>query len=271
MRDFGDAFRLNDLKLIDVNVNLGQWPTRRVAGDDPQALAEKLREHGVVEAWVGSFDGVFHHDLKAANARLAALCGAATVLRLVPFGAVDPLADEWEAELLRCAEEHRMPGIRLHPNYHGYALDHPRVARLLAAATERGLIVTIVAELEDQRMMHPQWRVKPVDLSPLNGLVQQTPGLCLLLLNAVRNPAAAAALHPLLGAGDVYVDMAMLEGLGGVEKLLAAVPQERILFGSFAPSFYFESALLKLQESALPRFQLEAVAQSNSRRLLPLS
>lgn len=261
----------SELKLIDVNVNLGRWPTRRVAGDEPQALAEKLRAHGVVEAWAGGFDGVFHTDLAAANERLATACGAVTGVRFVPFGAVNPLAAEWEAELAHCADVHRMPGIRLHPNYHGYALDHPHVARLLTAATERGLIVSIVAELEDVRMMHPLLRVPVVNLQPLAGLAQKTPGLRLLLLNAVRNPAAAGLLHSLLAAGEVYADVAMLEGIGGVEKLLAAVPQERVLFGSYAPSFYFESALLKLQESALPRFQLEAVARSNARRLLPES
>lgn len=262
----------SDLKLIDVNVNLGLWPTRRVAGDEPQALADKLRAGGVVEAWAGSFDGVFHHDLSKANAQLAKTCGAVTALRLVPFGEINPLAADWEAELARCADDHRMPGIRLHPNYHGYALDHPHVARLLAAAAERGLIVSIVAELEDVRMMHPLLRVRPVDLSPLVDIARQSPMLKLLLLNAVRNAASAAIiLQPLLQAGNVYVDIAMLEGLGGVEKLFAAVPQENILFGSYAPSFYFESALLKLQESALPRFQLEAVTQTNARRLLPRS
>ena len=32
------------------------------------------------------------------------------------------------------AEDHRMPGIRLHPNYHGYQLGHPELARLLQQA-----------------------------------------------------------------------------------------------------------------------------------------
>lgn len=255
-------------ELIDAHVTLGRWPTRRVDGDEPARLAEKLAKQGVVEAWAGSFDGVFHHDLAAANERLAADCGAITAVRFVPFGAISPMAADWQAELARCADEHRMPGIRLHANYHGYALDHPHVAQLLAAATERGLVVSIVAELEDERMMHPLLRVAPVNLALLAGLVKGTPGLKLLLLNAVRNPAAAARLQSLFAAGEVYTDFAMLEGIGGVEKLLAAVPQERVLFGSYAPSFYFESALLKMQESSLPRFQLEAIAHKNARQLI---
>jgi hypothetical protein len=41
-----------------------------------------------------------------------------------------------------------------------------------------------------------------------------------------------------------------------------------IVFGSLAPVFYFESALLKLRESELGGFQREAIAAGNARRLL---
>jgi predicted TIM-barrel fold metal-dependent hydrolase len=63
----------------------------------------------------------------------------------------------------------------------------------------------------------------------------------------------------------------MLEGIGGIEKLLADVPLERVLFGSHAPSFYFEAAQLKLHESQLSASQRSAITQENARRLLPLA
>jgi uncharacterized protein len=254
--------------LIDVNVNLSRWPTRRLRGDEPGDLVAKLREHGVVEAWAGSFDGLLHKDLAAVNARLARECRAQTGVRLVPFGSVNPMLPDWEEDLRRCAEEHRMPGIRLHPNYHGYKLDHPAFARLLKLAAARGLVVALALVMEDERMMHPLLRVPPVDPEPLAALVAQTPGLRLVLLNALRT-LRGDALVKLLRTGDVYVEVTMLEGVAGVANLLNQVAPERVLFGSHAPLFYFESALLKLQESPLSAPQLRAVRDENARRLLP--
>jgi predicted TIM-barrel fold metal-dependent hydrolase len=72
-------------------------------------------------------------------------------------------------------------------------------------------------------------------------------------------------------AGDVSVEIAMLEGAGGLARLLDEIPLERVLFGSHAPCFYFEAALLKLQESALTPAQIAALSHENARRWLAAS
>ncbi|MBI5684617.1 MAG: amidohydrolase family protein [Verrucomicrobia bacterium] len=249
--------------LIDTNVYLSRWPLRRLPCDETAALAAKLRANGVTQAWASSFDGLLHRDIGTVNMRLADECRRHGDGLLIPFGSVNPKLPDWEDDLRRCAEEHRMPGIRLHPNYHGYKLDAPDFSKLLRLATERGLVVQLAAIMEDRRMMHPHLQVEPTDLKPLADVVKKTPGLRLELLNLKGH------LSPdLLKAGDVRMEIAMIEGVGGVSTLLSQVPADRVLFGSHAPLFYFESALLKLKESPLTEDQLRAIRCDNARRLL---
>jgi predicted TIM-barrel fold metal-dependent hydrolase len=256
--------------LIDVNVNLSRWPTRRVPDDETARLVVKLRAIGVAEAWAGSFDGLLHKDLAAVNARLARDCREQQSVRIIPFGSINPVLPDWEEDLRRCVEIHRMPGVRVHPNYHGYALNHPAFARLLSLAATHQLVVCLSLVMEDERMMHPLLRVPPVDPGPLEDLVPRIKGLRLLLLNALfPGGLRGERLRRLVASGDVSVEISMLEGAGGVARLLDHVPIERILFGSHAPCFYPESALLKLKESDLTPDQLRAVQEPNARRLLP--
>jgi predicted TIM-barrel fold metal-dependent hydrolase len=256
--------------VIDTNVYVSRWPFRRIPGDDTAGLVEMLRGHGVVQAWAGSFDGVFHKDIAAVNARLAEECRTRGEDLLLPLGTVNPKLPDWEEDLRRCHEEYRMPGVRLHPNYHGYSLDDPAFVRLLEMASERGMIVQLAAWMEDERHQHPLMPVPAVDLAPLTGLLNDLPDLRVVLLNAVHVPGDKR-LRLLAEAGQVFFDLAKLELIEGLAELLGQVPVERILFGSFSPMFYFESTLLKLRESALSETETRRILEENARRLLAAS
>jgi uncharacterized protein len=188
---------------------------------------------------------------------------------LRPFGTIDPLLPDWKEDLRRCHESHKMPGIRVHPNYHGYALDHSAFAELLAESRRRRLVVQIALKMEDERMLHPLFKSLPTtEPSPLHTLLANSSGPPVVVLNALGN-IRGEPLKQLLAVPGVWCDIAMLEGAAGLERLVAQVGSDRLLFGSHAPLFYADSAHLKLKESALAPAQAEAIRQSNARSLVP--
>jgi predicted TIM-barrel fold metal-dependent hydrolase len=75
-------------------------------------------------------------------------------------------------------------------------------------------------------------------------------------------------LRPLADAGEIYFDIAMLEGIEGVARLLQDLPPERVLFGSYFPFFTLDAALNKMQESGLPEDKKAMLFEGNARRLL---
>ncbi len=253
--------------IVDVNVHLSRWPFRRLPCDELPKLIARLAAGGVSQAWAGSLDGIFHRDLGAVNSRLAADCRREPSGMLLPFGTVNPMLPDWPEDLRRCQEEHNMPGIRLYPGYHGYGLGEPVLEQLLAMADRRGLIVQIAMRIEDTRTQHPLMHVPDVDPKPLPALVARHPQLPVVLLGALKT-VQGAPLDALIAAGQVYVEISMLEGVEGLAGLLARIPVERVLFGSHLPLFVLESALLKLRECSLTPDQLDAITHRSARRLL---
>lgn len=251
--------------LVDTNIALGQWPFRREPIPDTASLVAKLREHQVAEAWAGSYEALLHKDITSVNARLAEEC-ARHPGWLVPIGALNPKLPGWEEDLRRIAEVHHMPGLRLHPNYHGYSLDDPVFERVLRLARERELLVQIAVILEEERTIHPLVNVPATQLAPLSAVLAKVPGVRLQLLNAFRTLRGLTALS--LASLGVSFEIAMLEGVNGVATLLETLPGDRLCFGSHAPFFYFESAKLKLRESILSEAQLAAVSRDNAARLI---
>src|SRR5882762_9622083 len=262
--------------IIDTNVNLFDWPFRALKYRDTKALVAKLKKHRIIEAWAGSFEALLSKDMNGVNARLAAECREHGPGFLIPFGSVNLAWPDWQEDVRRCHEVHRMPGIRIYPGYQPFDLDHPAMESLVKMTSERGWILQVVFGMEDPRVHHPIINVGPVTFGPLLKAVKGTPNAKVELLH-FSGSIRGEDLSQFMTKPNTVMDISRLEGNGAVGRMIgsimglpsARVPVERIVFGSHAPYFPVETAILKLIESPLDTQQLQAIMQGNARRLLP--
>ncbi len=262
-------------EIIDTNVHLFDWPFRKLKYSETGELVAKLRKHRITSAWAGNFEALLHRQFDAANRRLAEECKRFGDGMLFPFGSVNPNGPDWEEDLVRCHERYAMPGIRLFPGYHGYTLDHPQFLRLLALATERGLLVQISLRMEDERVHHPALHAPVVEAGPLIDVLKKLPKARVQLLNSTT-ALRENRTRELVEQTSVTFDISSLEEDGGVGRLIdgthtryrVPVAVDRLLFGSYAPFFPVESALFKLFESPFDLGQLQSLMRGNAQRLL---
>jgi uncharacterized protein len=262
--------------IIDTNINLFSWPFRALKYRDTKNLVAKLKKHRVIEAWAGSFEALLSKDMNGVNARLAAECLEHGPGFLIPFGSVNLAWPDWQEDVRRCHEVHKMPGIRIYPGYQPFDLDHPGMERLVKMTSERGLVLQVVFGMEDSRVHHPIISVGPVTFGPLVKAVKRTPNAKVELLH-FSGSSQGEDLSQFMMETNTFLDISRLEGNGALGRMIgssrgldsAHVPVDRVIFGSHAPYFPVETALLKLVESPLDLQQLQAIMHDNARRLLP--
>ncbi len=252
--------------IVDVNAHVGQWPFGFLELSRPKALVKRLGASGIGQAWVASLEGLLHRDLDAVNQRTVQRT-APFPETLVPVGVVNPLAPDWQTTFQRCVHRWKMPVVRLYPGYHGYQLDHPRVGQMFAAAAKARVVLQVVVRMEDPRTQHPLVRVPDVNLAPLQARLRAFPEVPVVLLGAMRS-VSPRMLRSMRNWGLVYVEHSMLEGLGALERLMEDFSPARVLFGTHAPLFVPEAAVLKLTEAALPPRVQKALCHENARQLL---
>lgn len=262
--------------IIDTNVNLFEWPFRRLKYRDTAALVAKLKKHRVVEAWAGSFEALLYKDMQGVNERLAAECRAKGGGFLRPMGAVNLAWSDWEEDVRRCHEVFRMPGVRIFPGYQPFDFSHPELGRLIQVTRERGLLLQVVFAMEDPRVHHPALALRPIVAGPLVAALKEAPGARVQLLHYTGS-VQGGDLRQFMTETSACIDISRWESNGIVGRMIGAspdrpaarVPLERVMFGSHAPYFPIETAILKLIESPLSAEQLLAIMQGNARRLLP--
>jgi predicted TIM-barrel fold metal-dependent hydrolase len=258
--------------IIDTNVNLFAWPFRRMKYWETRSLVAKLRQHRITKAWAGNFEALFSKSIGEVNARLAKECRVNGEGILMPFGTVNLAWPDWEEDLRRCHEIYRMPGIRLYPTYQTFDLDHIDFPRLMSMATDRGLIIQIVGDMEDSRVHHPIVLTREVSLEPLVNIMKKIPQAKVQLLSW-NERVNSELLKKLVSDTSIVLDTSWIESTGGLGRLIGGntwsgpetpVPVERLFFGSHAPYFPVEANIIKLFESPLTLEQMKAVMNVNA-------
>ncbi len=255
--------------IVDLNAYLGHWPFRRLRHNDAVSLLGLMDRAGIDHACVSSASAIFYKNSQSGNEEVAEqLQGHGD--RLTQFAVINPSYVGWERDLEVCAEKFGARGLRLYPHYHNYALSDAYCDDLIAAATERGMIVSIPLRQIDQRQRHWLLEVPDVEHSELETLLQRNSDARFVFLNGIGFTGSR------LGRADGDLPDNYVIGISRLKAtmdnelaaLLANLGPERVVLGSGMPFKYPQPALLKVEVLDAPQEAKQAILGGNAKRLL---
>lgn len=254
--------------LIDTNTYLGHWAFRPLPWRDADSLLRAMDAHGIDQAFVSSASAILYRNPQAGNEELFAETRAHPD-RLIPFAVINPTYADWEHDLAVCCEEFGIRGLRLYPKYHRYSLGDANGNALIEAATARGLVISVPLRVEDYRQR--SWLLDIPDVTPheVAEAARAHPKAKFLPVNGM------GYLHTAFGKpgevqGDYSLEISRLTAVlqEELQKLIAAVGPDHLVFGSGMPFTVPEVPLLKLELLDLPEDAMEAIRWKNAARLI---
>ncbi len=256
------------MDLVDANATTGPWPFRRLPGETPGRLWQRLARYGVRQALVASNRAVLYKDCGVANNLLArALRRYAG--RLYMVATVNPGFPGWAKD----AEEALALGalaVRLLPGYHDYRLANSIARSYLHFAKERQVRTVVPFRLEDERHHHWLCRVPPVPVQDVANFVDQAESPVLVTNGRIGD---LRQLHELVGEREnLYVDLSYVNGPdGAVEELVERFGVRHVLFGTWAPFLYVFPKVEQLRVADLDEDSRRRIASVNCRELFALA
>lgn len=201
---------------------------------------------------------------------------------IIHFGAVHPLAENWETELVRIADA-GLKGIKIHPFYQGVDINDIRYLRLLGKTAELGLITVMHAGSEiaypGQVRCSPQMTADalnqlgpiPIVLAHMGGwknweLVAEylVPTGCY-----IDTAFSLGAIAP-LDDGHYAPEELLLLNQETFCDLVHAFGSHRVLFGTDAPWANQTAEINKICRLSLTDEVKHNILGDNARRLLKL-
>lgn len=196
------------------------------------------------------------------------------------FGAVHPLAENWESELVRIAEA-GLKGIKIHPLYQGVDINDIRYLRILGKAAELGLI-TVMHSGNDigypgQVRCDPQMTADALNqLGPIPIVLAHMGGwknwdrVTEYLAPTGCYIDTAISLGSIAPLNDGYYSPEDLPLLSqqAFRDLVKAFGSHRVLFGTDSPWADQKTEIQNLNDLSLPKESLDHILFANACRLL---
>jgi len=241
--------------LIDVNCYIGRWPFVSDLPETVDQVAEGLVKSGITQAHVASMHSFFVPDPAQEERKLRDEIAGHDLFQWSPI--IRPDMPNWRDSLKQAADDGAKL-IKLAPGFHQYEPDDDVVVELVNAATALNIRTSFIVRMEDERRQHPLCRVPSLDLTRLRHLAEQVAPMPLLVLNVFY--------HEITGLADqsnLCFDLSYCEYDSPAPRAVAAVGNDRVLFGTSAPLLYAKAQQMKLDDSVENDAMRNAIAYEN--------
>jgi len=165
-----------------------------------------------------------------------------------------------------------MTGLRLYPKWHNYSLSDPCCGELIAAATERNMVISIPLRVEDNRQRSWLLNVPDVPQAEIVALVKAHPQARFLLLNGAGYVSSALGRKDNGLPPNYAIEISRLTAVLANElgQLLTNLGPDRLVFGTGMPFNYPDPALVKLEVLDTPEPDKERIRHQNAATWLRL-
>lgn len=248
------------MEIFDAGCFCGNWPFRKIRANTLEKMRALHKQSGINGGCMASLEAVFYNDpAEADDTLIAALSGC----EYRPMLTVNPMLPAWENDMKRAAR--KIAGIRLYPGYHGYSLKDACVFELCELAAALKLPVTISMRMEDERNTYI-FQPRKLDMDEIDVLVNHQS--CTFVLSSLRIGECTELKSTIKKRDNVYMDTAGLkDGLFTVERAVALVGADKLVFASMAPINCITSTLLLIQKDEVSEENREKILFRNAHRI----
>lgn len=251
--------------MFDVNCAIGHWPFRRLTRNTLPELKDYLQSYSITGAAVTHNHAACYINTHDANIELYEAIQADKDQFFVGIATLNPTYPAWERDLATCVEKFGFRGVRILPQYHNYLLTSRASWEIIDAAAEYDIPVVIPKEVVNYRQH--SW-LEPLDfLKPgeLLATVSRHPDTKFLI---TETELPLAASYP----DNLYVEMSRFQCCHSrkLDRYIAGIGAEHVLYGSGAPFREIESSLLKMHHVQISDTERALIEDGNARKLFGL-
>lgn len=254
-----------NLRRFDADCYVGQWPFHSCRFGTMDALKKMHERAGVQGGMVSSVQSVFYMDPLSAEKELHDMI-------LPQYGqvfSINPLLPAAAEMVQEAVERYQIKALRLTRCYHKFNWSDGCVRAILEKAQEARLPVYVTLRLEDARL---EYIVQPLqeDAVQLAAAMEEWPDIPIILSNIY--PDEINQLRSvILRRKSTYVDTAYFKSpTDCLERVVASIGSERILFGSGATLGIVQSGAEMLEHSLITDEEKDNIWWNNAARIFGL-
>lgn len=257
---------------IDLNAYLGHFAFRRLPHATGTELVRLMDKKKIDKAAVSSASAITYRNAQAGNEEVAEQARPHGD-RLIPFAVINPAYAGWLDDLKECHERYGMRGVRLYPMWHGYRLTDGVCRELVAAATERRMVISIPVRVEDSRQRSWLVDIPNTPFEDIAGIVRAMPEARFVLVNGSGYAGSILGRANNGLPANYVIDVALLTAViqNEIGQLLASLGPDRVVFGTGMPFLYPDPAMVKLEVLDAPETTKAKIRGLTAAKLLGIA